>query len=369
MCTKIKFLLPGLAGAALVLAACSNDAVPAVVKKEKLCVSDSLAMLIHLDTASEGNVTDELKLSGEVSFNDNKVVKVFPFSSGQVTQVNVSVGDHVQKGQVLAVIKSAEVAGNYSDLSSSGNDVAIARKQMDNEESLYKNGIASEREYLEAKENYNKALSATNKVKALIAINGGGHTSAGGVYVLTAPMTGYVVEKKMNQGGFIRNDNSDNLFTIGDISDVWVWANVYESDIAKVKEGYAAKVTTLAYPDTVFTGVVDKVNQILDPVTKVMKIRVRLANPGMRLKPEMFANIIIENREGRKTVMIPSEGIVKDNGKNFVIIYHDRCNLERREVNVLKTVGGMDYIISGISAGETLVGANQILLYNALKED
>ena len=84
-----------------------------------------------------------------------------------------------------------------------------------------------------------------------------------------------------------------------------------------MKEGYTAKVTTLAYPDSVFTGVVDKVNQILDPVTKVMKIRVRLSNPGMRLKPEMFANIIIENKEGKKTVMIPSEGIVSDNGKTL----------------------------------------------------
>jgi len=187
--------------------------------------------------------------------------------------------------------------------------------------------------------------------------------------VLTAPMSGYVVEKKISQGGFIRNDNGDNLFTIGDISDIWVWANVYESDIAKVKEGYKAKVTTLAYPDSVFTGVVDKVNQILDPVTKVMKIRVRLQNPGMRLKPEMFANIIIENKEGKKTVMIPAEGIVSDNGKNFVIIYHDKCNLELREVSVLKSVAGKVFISSGIKEGELLVGENQVLLFNALKEE
>ncbi len=337
-------------------------------KKAPVCISDSLSKIIHIDTAGLANVDDELKLSGEVSFNDNKVVKVFPFSSGQVTEVKVSLGDKVIKGQTLAVIKSADVAGNYSDLSTTGNDVTITKKQMDNTESLFKNGIASEREYIEAKENYNKALAAANKIKELIAINGGGHTAAGGMYVITAPMSGYVVEKKISQGGFIRNDNSDNLFTIGDISDVWVWANVYESDIAKVKEGYRAKVSTLAYPDSLFSGVVDKVNQILDPVTKVMKIRVRLSNPGMRLKPEMFANIIIENKEGKKTVMIPSEGVVSDNGKSFVIIYHGKCNLELREVSVLKSVAGKDFIAAGIKEGEWLVGENQVLLYNALKE-
>jgi cobalt-zinc-cadmium efflux system membrane fusion protein len=294
---------------------------------------------------------------------------VFPFSSGQVLEVKVSIGDRVTKGQTLAVIKSADVAGNYSDLSTTGNDVAIAKKQMDNAESLFKNGIASEREYLEAKESYNKALSTSNKIKEQIAINGGGHTSENGTYVITAPMSGYVVEKKINQGGFIRNDNADNLFTIGDISDVWVWANVYESDIAKVKEGYTAKVTTLAYPDSTFKGVVDKVNQILDPVTKVMKIRIRLANPGMRMKPEMFANIIIENKEGKKTVSIPSDGVITDNGKTYVIIYHDKCNLELREIAVLKSVGGKDFIASGIKTGEQLIGDNQVLLFNALKEE
>ena len=361
---------PYLLVAAAWLCSCNNnDANKTTDKKEKVCVSDSLAKIIHIDTAGVANIDDELKLSGEVSFNDNKVVKVFPFSSGQVMEVKVSIGDKVAKGQTLAVIKSSDVAGNYSDLSTSGNDVAITKRQMDNTESLYKNGIASEREYLEAKENYNKAVSASNKIKEMIAINGGGHTTANGVYVITSPMSGYVVEKKINQGGFIRSDASDNLFTIGDISDVWVWANVYESDIAKVKEGYVAKVTTLAYPDSIFKGVVDKVNQILDPVTKVMKIRVRLSNPGLKMKPEMFANIIIENKEGKKSVMIPSDGVVSDNGKDFVIIYHDKCNLELREIVVLKSTGGKDFIASGIKEGEKLIGENQVLLFNALKEE
>lgn len=364
-----KYFILLFATTALLVSCGNSDANKGPEKKQKVCISDSLSKIIHIDTAGVDNIDDELKLSGEISFNDNKVVKVFPFSSGQVMEVKVSIGDKVSKGQTLAVIKSADVAGNYSDLSTSGNDVAITKKQMDNTESLYKNGIASEREYLEAKENYNKAVSAANKVKEMIAINGGGHTSANGVYVITAPMSGYVVEKKINQGGFIRNDNGDNLFTIGDISDVWVWANVYESDIAKVKEGYRAKVTTLAYPDSVFVGVVDKVNQILDPVTKVMKIRVRLSNASLRLKPEMFANIIIENKEGRKSVMIPSDGVVSDNGKNFVIIYHDKCNLELREITVLKSVGGNDFISSGIKQGEQIIGQNQVLLFNALKEE
>lgn len=352
-----------------ILFSCNNKSEEIVNAPQQICISDSMAKIITIDSAMMGNIDDELKLSGEVNFSDSRVIKVFPFSSGKVLNVKVSLGDRVSKGQVLAIIKSADVAGNYSDLSAASNDVAIAKKQLDNEESLYKNGIASEREYIEAKEIYQKAVTNAGKVREQININGGGHTAANGIYVVTAPMSGYVVEKKITEGGFIRNDNGDNMFTIGDISEVWVWANVYESDIAKVKEGYAANVTTLAYPDKIFNGVVDKVNQVLDPETKVMKIRVKLKNENQELKPEMFANIMIRNREGIEAVAIPFAALIAENGKNYVIVYKDKCNMKVQEVDILKTVGDKTYLRSGLVPGDRIISKNQILLFRALTEN
>lgn len=347
---------------------CKSDGAEVPEKSQPVCISDSLAEIIHIDSATNSNINDELKLSGEINFNDNKVVKVFPFSSGQALQVFVSLGDRVQKGQRLAIIKSADIAGSYSDLSSANNDLTIASRQLDNQESLYKNGIASERDYLEAKENYQKALSQTNKIKEQIAINGKGNTKADGTYEVKAPISGYIVEKKLSQGAFIRADNTENLFTIGDITEVWVWANVYESDISKVKEGYTANVTTLAYPGKIYDGIVDKVSQVLDPVTKVMKIRVKLPNLNYELKPEMFANILIQNKEGRKAITIPAAALVSDNGKNFVIIYKSKCNLQLQEVQLIKIVQDKAYISSGLNLGDKVISQNQILLYKALLE-
>ncbi|MBS1599214.1 MAG: efflux RND transporter periplasmic adaptor subunit [Bacteroidetes bacterium] len=355
-----------IVGAMFILYSCGSNEAASVSKNSAVCITDSLEKIIRIDSATITHIDDELKLSGEINFNDNKVVKVFPFSSGQIMQTFVSVGDKVQKGQTIAIIKSADVAGNYSDMSAANNDVAIAKKQADNAESLYQNGIASEKEWIEAKENYQKALVAFNKIKDQITINGKGNTNADGTYTVKSPISGYVVEKKASQGAFIRNDNSENLFTIGDIDEVWVWANVYESDIAKVKEGYTAYVTTLAYPDKIYTGVVDKVNQVLDPVTKVMKIRVKLPNPKFELKPEMFANILIRNKEGKRAITISSAALVGDNGKNFVVIYHDKCNLQLQEVQVMKTVGDKTYIASGLNEGDKMISQNQILLYKAL---
>jgi membrane fusion protein, heavy metal efflux system len=362
------FLFATLLFSSTLFFSCKEKAEQVTDANEKICISDSMEKIIHIDSAVMGIVGDELKLSGEISFSDNRVIKVYPFSSGKVMQVKVSLGDKVIKGQPLAIIKSADVAGNYSDISSSGNDVAIAKRQMENTESLFKNGIASEREFSEAKQNYQKTIKNEAKLQAQISINGGGHTAADGNYIVTAPASGYIVEKKINEGAFIRSDNAENMFTIGDISEVWVNANVYESDIARVKEGYAANVTTLAYQNKVFSGVIDKVNQLLEPDTKVMKVRVKLQNNGLLLKPEMFANIIIQNKEGVPAIMIPKTGIISKDGKNYVVLYEGKCNLKVKEVEILKTVEDKTYIKSGLSAGEKIITANQLLLFRALTE-
>lgn len=337
-------------------------------KEQKLCISDSMQKMISLDTAKISNINDELSLSGEVSFDENKVVKVYPFSSGQVAEVKVSIGDKVEKGQTLAILRSADIAGNYSDLKTSGSDLAIAKREFDNTKSLYEKGISSERELTIAKENLQKAITLNEKLNDLIKINGGGHTQANGVFVITAPTSGYVVEKNINAGGYIRNDNSNSLFTISNLNNVWVWANVFEADILKVKEGYDAQISTLAYPGKIFLAKVDKVSEVLDPQNKVMRIRMNVSNENLQLKPEMFTTVVITNKEAARAVSIPSEAVLFDNSKKYVVLYHDKCNLEIKEVEVLKSVGNTTYIQSGLGSGDVVVSKNQILLYRALLE-
>lgn len=356
-----------LAAGTFLMSACKEKAAETKTKNE-VCVSDSLARLIRIDTVKTANIKDELSLSGEVSFDDNKVVKVFPFASGQVLEVKVSLGDHVSRGQTLAVIRSADVAGTYTDLSATQSDLSIARRQLEQAQYLYKSGISSERDYTEAKENYNKALSANRKIREQIAINGRGSTGANGMYVIKAPEGGFIVEKNISAGSFIRQDNGASLFTISDMKDVWVWANVFESDISKVKQGYTAKVTTLAYPGKVFEGRVDEVSSVLDPDNKVMKVKIVLPNPGMQLKPEMFTNVLVTNNEPSSSVAVPSDAVIFDSSKNYVIVYKDRCHLQIREVNVIKSVENVSYIGSGLKPGELVISKNQLLLYNALSE-
>jgi cobalt-zinc-cadmium efflux system membrane fusion protein len=359
------FFITATAIASYALVSCNHSNGTEVAKNEPL-ISDSLMKMISIDTAKVSPIGDQLKLSGEIGYDENKVVKVFPNSSGQVMQVSVSFGDYVHKGQTLAVIKSADVAGNYSDLANAETDVKIAKRQYENAKSLYEGGISSQREFEEAKENYDKALAVANKINAAIRINGGGHTSAGGIYNIISPADGYIVEKKIAPGAFLRGDMGDNLFTISGLKDVWVWANVYETDIAKVREGYSAQVTTLAYPDKVFHGKVDKMNDLIDPNNKSLRVRITLNNDSLFLKPEMFANVIISNQEAKSALSIPTSAVVTDNGKNFAVVYHNNNDVKVKPISIMKTEGNITFLNDGLEPGDKVISQNQLLIYNSI---
>ena len=349
----------------LLMAACGGKKEEAK-KETQFMLSDTMANMIEIDSVRTCHIDDQITLSGEVSFNENNVVKVFPRSSGQVLQAPVSLGDYVHKGQLLATIRSADVAGNFSDLSSAGADVAIAKRQMESVQSLYKSGISSEREYTEAKQNYEKSLAARNKVQSLININGGSSSSAGGQYNLTAPIDGYIVEKKTSAGSFIRSDAADNIFTISDLKNVWVNANVYESDIAKIKEGYPVEVKALAYPDKIFTGKVDKISQVLDPQSKALRARITIDNKDMLLKPDMFAKVSVDNEEGDTALCVPTSALVARDGKNYVVLYRSRKDMQVAEVKILKSGETRTFVRKGVQPGQQVITKFQNLIFSQL---
>ena len=146
-------------------------------------------------------------------------------------------------------------------------------------------------------------------------------------------------------------------------------ANVFEADIPKVKEGYKVKITTLAYPDKEFTGTIEKMSEVLDPVNKVLKVRIRLQNEGYLLKPEMFTKVIVNNTENKKAIAIPSSAIVEESGKSYIVIYKNDCDLKVVDIEILKQVDKITYIKSGINAGEKLVTKGALLIYDEFTDN
>src|SRR5581483_917582 len=145
--------------------------------------------------------------------------------------------------------------------------------------------------------------------------------SVGSGYTIKAPISGFIVEKNVNAGQELRADDATNLFTISDLKEVWATANVYESDIAKIRIGDSAQITTLSYPNRIMKGKVERISNILNPETNVMNVKVRLKNDDYSLKPGMFANISILSSGQEKMLVVPTKALVFDENKNFVVIY------------------------------------------------
>jgi len=348
------------------LSSCSEEATELVTKTpEPHSLHPAMLRNLMLDTARAEAVHSEAKLTGRVSTNLDKTVQVYPLVGGVVEAVHASLGDYVKKGQVLAMIKSGEIADLQNQSSAAGSDLAIARKNLQVTEDLFASGLASERDVLTAQQELRKAQGNAGKSRKQLSVYG---VSADGTYTLRAPISGFITEKNVTDHMQFNADNVDNLFTIADLSTVWVLADVFQADIANVQVGHAADVTTLAYPDQHFTGRIDKVFNILDPESKVMKVRVRLTNPSYQLKPGMHARVRVSSVSAQHQVATAHKNIIFHNDRNFVLVLKDPKHIETREVTVLKTVGSKSYISSGLQDGEQVVAQNQLLLYKHLND-
>ena len=332
-------------------------------EKQGYMLPDSLLKTIEIDTVGSSRVLNSLTLTGKVDFNEDQVIKIDPVISGQVSDIRVMLGDYVKKGQTLAVLKSVEMAGFSNDYTLAKSNLGLAKKSLDAASDMYKSGLASQRDELAAQESYNQALSTMQKAQRVLNLNGG---SMNGDYVVKAPIDGFIVEKQVNNNMMIRSDNATGLFTISDLKNVWVIANVYESNIANVKSGDSVQVTTLSYPEKVFHGKVDKILNVLDPANKVMKLRIVLPNPGYLLKPEMFASVLVRNTGNKMMISVPSSALIFDHSQYYVLVYKSPSDITIRPVQVMNTVGDRSFISAGLSEGERLIGTQALLIYQEL---
>jgi membrane fusion protein, heavy metal efflux system len=352
-----------LIGASLFFQGCNSGAEKKADEKEKYVIPDSIMRTITIDTVQKCQLVNAITLTGQVDFNQDHVNKIFPFISGTIQNVNAVLGDFVNQGQVLGVIKSPEMAGYSNDLVNAESNLRVAAKNLEKTKDMFKSGLASLTDSLGAEATYQQAESELNRVNRVLSINGG---NTQGEFQIKAPISGFLVEKNVTNNTSIRADNSNNLFTISDLKNVWIWANVYESNINAIHMGDNVDVTTLSYPGRVFKGKVDKIMNVLDPTNKVMKVRVSLNNPDYVLKPQMFASVTVTSTENKEAICIPSHALYFDHSQYYVLVYKDRADVQITPVTVINSIGDKTYISSGASVGDRIIGSEVILIYAAL---
>jgi cobalt-zinc-cadmium efflux system membrane fusion protein len=334
--------------------------------KETFVLSDKMLATTKTDKVIMQPLKNELNFYGKITADNNKMIEIFPVVGGNVTKVYVELGDYVQKGQLLASIRSTEVAGFEKEFDDAKNDVLIAKNNLKVAQELFDGKLSSEQDVLEAKSKMEKAQSQLNRIQETYRIY---NIKGGATFDVRSPINGFIIQKAINEDMMLRNDRTDNIFDIAEIDEVWAIANINESDINQVKLGIDAAVTTLSYPNKVFSGKVDKIFNIIDPETKAMKVRIKLTNTDYLLKPEMRATIKLSYEEPDKPMlMVPSEAVIFDKSKNFVMIFKDRNNIETRQIEVFRQVGKDTYVTSGLQPGEWIITKNQLLIYDALND-
>ncbi len=328
-------------------------------------MSDKMMELCEFAEVKIEPVRSELKLFGKIAADNNRMAHVYPVVGGSVLKINVELGDYVQQGQVLAVVRSSEVADLQKQRLEAQLNIALAEKNLQVIKDLYEGKLASDKDLISAQKELEKARAELARINEVYSIYG---LKAGSIYNITAPMSGFIVQKDINQNELLRSDKSDVLFTIAQIDEIWVLGNVNESNIARVKVGTKALVNTISYPDKTFEGRVDKIFNAIDPETKAMKVLVKIKNNDLLLKPEMSATITLLIDENAEMPAIPASALIFDKNKTWVMVFKDRNNIETRQVEVYRQMSAIAYITKGLQAGEKVISKEALFIYDALND-
>jgi RND family efflux transporter MFP subunit len=175
---------------------------------------------------------------------------------------------------------------------------------------------------------------------------------------MRAPIGGTVIENKATRGAAV--SPGDVLYTLGTLNDIWITANIYEDDLARVHEGQYLEAVTTAYPDDVFKGVISRISPGIDPATFTAQIRCTVVNPGLKLKPQMLARVRIVTRPGRALV-VPQQALVFDTDSYFAYVRVSGDAVARRKVVIASwNEKGYARVVSGLAPGDTVVVAGAL---------
>ncbi len=334
-------------------------------QKGSFTLNDTMASRIETVTAGTELVKGQITLNGKVSADENNVMDVFPLVGGHVREIYALLGQYVKKGDVLAVIFSSEIAEYDKELKAAEQDLALAEKSLKNGQDMYEARLIAEKELLPMKYEVDKAKLALRRIEETKKLYG---TNDRSEYVVRAPMSGFIINKNISKDQQMRSDNGQSIYTIAEINEIWVLANIYESDISRVKVGQSAQIEMVSYPGEPVMGKIDKIYTVLDPETQTMKARITLSNGDYKYKPEMNCVVNLFFDESKVMVAIPSKAVVFDKSKNFVMVFKDKNNIETREVEVYKTVGDKSYITKGLQSGEKIISKEQLYIYDAIND-
>jgi cobalt-zinc-cadmium efflux system membrane fusion protein len=320
--------------------------------------------LVQVAPIEEREVDTTLTIGGRIAFDDVRVSHVFSPVVGRVTRVLAQPGERLKKGAPLLAMLSPDIGSIVSDLVKAQADLSALERDFLRQQTLAAAHAGTQRELESAEDAYRKAQAEFERArKKQELLKAGSLDTVTQEFTLRSQIEGEVISRTVNPGmevqGQYSGGNALELFTIGELDQVWVLADVSDQDFPRVQKGAEVSVRVIAYPDREFKGTLDWVSSTLDPTLRTAKVRCSLRNPDRALKVEMYSTLKV-SVPGRKALAIPRDAVVRIGDQTLTFVAagktpDGRSIFKRRRIRVFDHDEPFLAVMDGLTAGESVV--------------
>ena len=352
-------------GAPLVLAACGSvakeQAAPAPASPNVIAIAPDSGGVQTIAVQRQA-VPDYLEIPGKIEPDPTSVIHVYPPLGGRVVSIAIRPGDHVHKGQELALLDSGDVAAARSDFQKAHADEELKQKALDRAKDLFEHQAIPEKDYQQAQADLLSAKAELARVQTQLKVLGLSENDPSGRMAVVSPRDAVVLDVGAAPGEFSKSlDAPAPLCTLANLETVWALGDVFEKDLVGLKAGTAAEVTANAYPTQKWEGRVGNIGDAVDANTRTLKLRVVLANGGEKLKPEMFVSIRVL-RSTFEGIAVPTSAVLRESSGPYVFVQTAPGQFAKRDVATGRSIGAFVEVKSGLQAGETIVVDGALLI-------
>lgn len=340
----------------------------------RLSAADLKEFGIELATAKTGALDQLIELPGEIVLNSDALAHVVPQVQGIVREVRKSIGDSVKAGEVLALIDSRELADAKAAYLAAAEREKLAQANYSREERLWQKKVTSEQEYLNAKQALAESRIGRNAAEQQLHALGFSETYLKQLpqhpdttytrYEIRAPFAGTIIEKHLTLGESVSADAE--VFTIADLSSVWVDINVYQKDLTQIRKGQTVSIL-IGHGIPTVPGKVAWVGPLVGEATRTAKARVILANPDGTLRPGLFVTAQVAVGNTAAGIVVPKSALQTFEERTVVFV-KDEDGFEPRPVQVGRETATQVEILSGLQAGQTYVSKGAFTLKSQLSK-
>jgi membrane fusion protein, heavy metal efflux system len=319
-------------------------------------------------TAGEHDTAPELKTTGSVNADVSRNIPVISLASGRIVEIDARLGDSVTKGQLLLKVQSQDIAQAFSDYRQAVADEELAKAQLDRAKILLEKGAIAKKDEEVAEDAAVKTNVTTETAAEHLRVLGANMDHPSSIIEIHAPVSGVITDQEVTAAAGVKTlDNSPNLFTISDLSKVWIICDVYENDMSFVHVGEYADIHLNAYPNVILKGQIQNIAPTMDPNIRTAKVRLEVDNPGL-LRFGMFVTATFHGSQKEMHATVPATAVLHLHDRDWV--YSPAGTNQFRRIEVMggdMLPGGLQEIASGIKPGVQVI-SNALVLQATVEQ-